>query len=91
MPQLVLEARYFSHRDMGVDIGVSISLRGLAQDSSGRTSISAIPMAAFYIVIVSPEPTPSTTKVLIALIEGKLRAEDDAMVGRRGVRSRERR
>jgi hypothetical protein len=26
MPQLVLEARYFSHRDIGVDIGVSINL-----------------------------------------------------------------
>jgi hypothetical protein len=26
MPQLVLEARYFSQRDMGVDIGVSINL-----------------------------------------------------------------
>ena len=26
MPQLVLEARYFSHLDIGVDIGVSISL-----------------------------------------------------------------
>jgi hypothetical protein len=28
MPQLVLEARYFSHRDIGVDIGVSINLEG---------------------------------------------------------------
>ncbi len=26
IPQLVLEARYFSHRDIGVDIGVSINL-----------------------------------------------------------------
>jgi len=26
MPQLVLEARYFSQRDIGVDIGVSINL-----------------------------------------------------------------
>ena len=26
IPQLVLEARYFSQRDIGVDIGVSINL-----------------------------------------------------------------
>ena len=26
IPQLVLEARYFSHLDIGVDIGVSINL-----------------------------------------------------------------
>jgi hypothetical protein len=33
MPQLVLEARYFSHRDMGVDIGVSINLEEYQQQS----------------------------------------------------------
>jgi hypothetical protein len=52
IPQLVQEERYFSHRDLGVDMGVSINLLFINQtgrDASWQNS----PMPTLNIVIIS--------------------------------------
>lgn len=52
MPQLVLDARYFSHRDIGVDMEVSISLLK-GQKHSPNSLRNKLPVTAFDIVVVS--------------------------------------
>lgn len=55
IPQLVLEVRYFSHLDIGVEIGESISLpRMSARAITGAGCFrERIPMAALDIVIIA--------------------------------------
>jgi hypothetical protein len=60
MPQLVREARYFSHCEQGVEMGESINLR--CQRYAQRTDFGRIsPVAALDVVIITaynPSVTP---------------------------------
>jgi hypothetical protein len=69
MPQLVLEARYFSHRDIGVDMGVSINLRVRCQHQQldlqldlQLDSCEILPVAALDIVVISSRSNPVDNK-----------------------------
>jgi hypothetical protein len=53
IPQLVREVRYFSHRDMGVDIDESINLPEISQKGGCMDSRKSLPVSALDIVIVS--------------------------------------
>ena len=52
IPQLVLEVRYFSHFEQGVEIGESINLKGQRKHRLGRQRRS-LPMPPLHIVIVA--------------------------------------
>jgi hypothetical protein len=56
IPQLVLEVLYFSHRDMGVEMGVSISLQRMSAKLAPprpTDDIPLLPMTTSDIVIVT--------------------------------------
>lgn len=55
IPQLVLEVRYFSHLDIGVEIGESISLPRMSASAvtGAGCLLGRIPMAALDIVIIA--------------------------------------
>jgi len=53
MPQLVLDARYFSHREQGVEMGVSISLHHISPATYTSSGDGALPVAAFDVVIIT--------------------------------------
>lgn len=55
MPQLVREARYFSHLEQGVEMSESISLASSQRQDLLHRLISTrhVPMASFHIVVVT--------------------------------------
>ena len=52
IPQLVRDARYFSHLDIGVEIGVSINLQKINVRQVWHDDTDDLPVSTLHIVVV---------------------------------------